>query len=137
MIKDYIHVQLKSISYFLKGQKPTRFRVNENKSRGYSVSYTDGGKSGEGFIVLNKGKKVSYFPNYNRRGTTRTLDYVPFKQMFGLMKTGIHNGSEGSFPSTQFLPPLGNTYTNFKNFAFQRGSMLCRPWSVGTSKMQS
>ena len=85
-IKNYIHVQLKSISYFLKGQKPTRFRVNEKKSRGYSVSYTDGGKSGEGFVVLNKGKKVSYFPNYNRRGATRTLDYVPFKQMFGLMK---------------------------------------------------
>lgn len=86
MLKNYIHVQLKSLTYFLKGEKPTRFRVNKTKNVGYYVDYTDGGKSGEGFIVLNKGKKVSYFPNYTRRGATRSLDYVPFKQLRGLMK---------------------------------------------------
>ena len=64
---------------------PTRTRLNDNKSLGYTISITGGGKSGEGFVRVTRGKRVSYFPNYNRNGAKRANKYVPFKQHKGKM----------------------------------------------------
>ena len=60
----------------LKGIKPTRIRVNEIKDNGYSIDLTNGGKSNEGFIRVNKGLKTWYYPNYTRKNSIRVNDYV-------------------------------------------------------------
>ena len=60
----------------LKGIKPTRIRVNEIKDNGYSIDLTNGGKSNEGFIRVNKGLKTQYYPNYTRKNSIRVNDYV-------------------------------------------------------------
>ena len=60
----------------LKGIKPTRIRVNEIKDNGYSIDLTNGGKSNEGFIRVNKGLKTWYYPNYTRKNSVRVNDYT-------------------------------------------------------------
>ena len=40
------------ITKFLKGEKPTRYRINKNKWLGFKIYQTSGGKLGEGFTVL-------------------------------------------------------------------------------------
>ena len=60
----------------LKGIKPTRIRVNEIKDNGYSIDLTNGGKSNEGFIRVNKGLKTWYYPNYIRKNSVRVNDYT-------------------------------------------------------------
>ena len=60
----------------LKGIKPTRIRVNEIKDNGYSIDLTNGGKSNEGFIRVNKGLKTWYYPNYTRKNSVRINDYT-------------------------------------------------------------
>jgi len=82
---NFIKTIFKIISFKLKGQKPTRFRVNKTLNNGYSVTTTSGGKSNEGFTKITMGKRVSYFPNYNRNGTKRANKYVPFKENKGAM----------------------------------------------------
>ena len=82
---NFIKTIIAIITFKLKGQKPTRFRVNGTKSLGYTVTNTSGGKSDEGFTRVTMGKRVSYFPNYNRNGAKRANKYVPFKQHRGKM----------------------------------------------------
>tara|TARA_R100001443_G_C3312801_1_gene168178 strand:- start:272 stop:553 length:282 start_codon:yes stop_codon:yes gene_type:complete len=82
---NFIKTIIAIITFKLKGQKPTRFRVNGTKSLGYTVTNTSGGKSDEGFTRVTMGKRVSYFPNYNRNGAKRANKYVPFKQHKGKM----------------------------------------------------
>lgn len=74
------------ISKFLKGEKPTRYRINKNKWLGFKIYQTSGGKYGEGFTVVCRGFKASSFPNYDRNGSTRVNPYTPFKSIKGVMR---------------------------------------------------
>ena len=82
---NFIKTIIAIITFKLKGQKPTRFRINGTKSLGYTVTTTSGGKSKEGFVRITRGKNISYFPNYNRNGAKRANKYVPFKENKGAM----------------------------------------------------
>tara|TARA_R110002153_G_scaffold25051_4_gene79586 strand:+ start:629 stop:892 length:264 start_codon:yes stop_codon:yes gene_type:complete len=60
--------------------KPTMHRsVGEKGEQGWFVRIGEGGKSGEALMRVNMGKRVSYFPVYNRNGKTRINTYVPIK----------------------------------------------------------
>jgi hypothetical protein len=86
---NFIKTNAIALKLFTQGAKPIRYRINQNKiyknGSSYFVEMTSGGNSGEGFIRVNRGNKVSYFPAYNRNGKTRVTTYVPFKQRFGNM----------------------------------------------------
>ena len=90
------------ITQFLKGNKPYKYKndtkfnnqyiikngkriylKNLNKGK-YFLIETNGKKSGENFIRVNRNNKVSYFHNYYRRGKLRTNNYTFIK-----IKNGI------------------------------------------------
>ena len=64
----------------IQGRVPTRYRDNERKNNDYTISYTEGGESGENFLKITKGTKAYYFPEYERkkeiRKNTYTLDIL-------------------------------------------------------------
>jgi|TARA_R100000479_G_scaffold2923_1_gene1589 hypothetical protein len=82
IIKAYIFC----ITKFLKGEKPTRYRINKNKWLGFKIYQTSGGKLGEGFTVVCRGYKASSFPNYIRNGALRKNNYTAFKYIRGVMR---------------------------------------------------
>jgi len=55
----------------IQGRVPTRYRDNERKNNDYTISYTEGGESGENFLKITKGTKVYYFPEYERKKELR------------------------------------------------------------------
>ena len=87
---NFIKANYLAFSFALKGVKPTRYRKNQTATIKHGSSYfieeTNGGLSNEGFIKINRGCRVAYFPNYNRNGKTRINKFVPFKQILGAMR---------------------------------------------------
>jgi len=60
----------------IQGKVPTRYRDNERKNNDYTISYTEGGESGENFLKITKGTKVYYFPEYERKKELRKNTYT-------------------------------------------------------------
>jgi len=60
----------------IQGRVPTRYRDNERKNNDYTISYTEGGESGENFLKITKGTKVYYFPEYERKKELRKNTYT-------------------------------------------------------------
>tara|TARA_R100000781_G_scaffold92066_1_gene56985 strand:- start:966 stop:1226 length:261 start_codon:yes stop_codon:yes gene_type:complete len=60
----------------IQGRVPTRYRDNERKNNDYTISYTEGGASGENFLKITKGTKVYYFPEYERKKELRKNTYT-------------------------------------------------------------
>ena len=60
----------------IQGRVPTRYRDNERKNYDYTISYTEGGESGENFLKITKGTKVYYFPEYERKKELRKNTYT-------------------------------------------------------------
>ena len=60
----------------IQGRVPTRYRDNEKKNNNYTISYTEGGESGENFLKITKGTKVYYFPEYERKKELRKNTYT-------------------------------------------------------------
>ena len=60
----------------IQGRIPTRYRDNERKNNDYTISYTEGGESGENFLKITKGTKVYYFPEYERKKELRKNTYT-------------------------------------------------------------
>ena len=87
---NFIKTNYVALAFALNGVKPTRYRKNQTATikhgSSYFIEHTNGGSSNEGFIKINRGCRVAYFPNYNRKGKTRINKFVPFKQIFGAMR---------------------------------------------------
>ena len=60
----------------IQGRVPTRYRDNERKNNDYTISYTEGGESGENFLKITKGTKAYYFPEYERKKELRKNTYT-------------------------------------------------------------
>jgi len=59
----------------IQGRVPTRYRDNERKNNDYTISYTEGGESGENFLKITRGTEVFYFPEYERKKEIRKNTY--------------------------------------------------------------
>jgi hypothetical protein len=60
----------------IQGKVPTRYRDNERKNNNYTISYTEGGESGEKFLKITRGTKAYYFPEYERKKEVRKNTYT-------------------------------------------------------------